>query len=187
MALERGPGLLQDDYSMIIMTSIWHFALAVPDLEEAMEQVGEAFKVSWRPIHRVETVLRDEHGREHRVECVLTFSEGGPPSIEMWQAVPGTPLATPGDTWLHHIGYWVDDLTAESDRLEGLGWPCFMNAHSVAVHRGPGGLMLEPCDVNRDRPFLRDLYPPGSAHRGLPDNDAPKHYRIGADYRQPVE
>ena len=172
---------------MIIMTSIWHFALAVPDLEEAMDQVGEAFKVSWRPIHRAETVLRDEHGQEHQVECVFTFSEGGPPSIEMWQAVPGTPLATPGDTWLHHIGYWVDDLPEESERLDGLGWPCFMNAHSVAVHRGPGGLMLEPCDVNRDRPFLRDLYPPGSALHGPPDNNDPKHYRIGADYHQPVD
>jgi hypothetical protein len=47
--------------------------------------------------------------------------------------------------------------------------------------------MLEPCDINRDRPFLRDLYPPGSQHHGPPDNNDPKHYRIGSDYHQPVE
>jgi hypothetical protein len=93
--------------------------------------------------------------------------------------VPGSPLDAPGDTVLHHIGYWVEDLAAESERLEGQGWPCFMSAHSVAIHRGPGGIMLEPCDVYRDRPFLRDLYPPGSPLHGEPRNDDRKVYRLG--------
>ncbi|MCY4665512.1 MAG: VOC family protein, partial [Acidimicrobiaceae bacterium] len=121
------------------MTSIWHFALAVPDLEEAMEQVGRAFQVTWRPIHRAETVLHDENGNDHQVECVFTFSEGGPPSIEMWQAVPGTPLATPGDTWLHHIGYWADDLPAAAVRTGGAGLPGFMNAPTATAPRAPRG------------------------------------------------
>jgi hypothetical protein len=172
---------------MIIMGTIWHFALAVPNIEQGMEEVGNAFDVTWRPVHRAETVLQDEHGVDHEVECLFTFSEGGPPSIEMWQSVPDTPLAPPGDTWLHHIGYWVNDLPKESERLEGHGFPCFMSAHSIAVHRGPGGLMLEPCDVNRDRPFLRDLFPEGTTHHGPPDNNDSKEYRIGRDYHKAAE
>jgi glyoxalase/bleomycin resistance protein/dioxygenase superfamily protein len=85
-----------------------------------------------------------------------------------------------GDSWLHHIGYWVEDLEAEGERLEEHGWPCFARAHSVKINRGPGGLGLEPCDINRDRPFLRDLFPPGSKHYGPPDNDDPKFYRLGS-------
>jgi hypothetical protein len=30
--------------------------------------------------------------------------------------------------------------------------------------------MLEPCDLGRDRPFLRDLFPAGSPRHGVPDN-----------------
>jgi hypothetical protein len=31
-------------------------------------------------------------------------------------------------------------------------------------------LMLEPCDLQRDRPFLRDLFPADSPFHGEPDN-----------------
>lgn len=161
------------------MGGIWHFAVAVPDLEKGMEEFSKAFEVEWRPVHEALAQLRDENGVEHEVVCKFTFSVGGPPAIEMWEAVPDSPLDAPGDTVLHHIGYWVDDLAAEGERLEGHGFPCFMSGHSVAVHRGPGGLMLEPCDVFRDRPFLRDLFPPGTPHHGVPDNDDLKKYRLG--------
>lgn len=161
------------------MANIWHIAVAVPDLEQGMKQIGDAFMVEWRPVHQAQARLRDEKGVEHEITCTFTFSVGGPAAIEMWESVPGTPLEPPGDTILHHIGYWVDDLIAEQERLDGHGWPCFMSGHSVAIHRGPGGLMLEPCDLNRDRPFLRDLFPPGTPHHGQPDNNDPKTYRLG--------
>jgi len=161
------------------MGSIWHIAFAVPDLEQGMKEFGAAFGLDWRPVHRADAVLTDERGRDHEVTCTFTFSVGSPFAIEMWQAVPGTPLAAPGDTVLHHVGYWVEDLAAEAARLERRGWPCFMTGHSVAVHRGPGGIMLEPCDVMRDRPFLRDLFPAGSRHHGAPRNDDKKEFRLG--------
>ena len=161
------------------MAGIWHIAFAVPDLEQGMKEFGTAFGLGWRPVHEALARLTDEHGVEHEVTCKFTFSEGSPFAIEMWEAVPDSPLAPPGDTVLHHVGYWVDDLKAEGERLEQHGWPCFMTAHSVAVHRGPGGILLEPCDVNRDRPFLRDLFPPGSQHHGEPRNDDKKHYQLG--------
>ena len=88
----------------------------------------------------------------------------------MWQAIPGTPLATPKTGILHHIGYWVDDLPKEVERLEAAGFGSFMRGPSLAIHRGPGGLMLEPCDLGRDRPFLRDLFPAGSPRHGIPDD-----------------
>ena len=77
---------------------------------------------------------------------------------------------TPETGILHHVGYWVEDLPKEVERLEAAGFGSFMSGPSLAVHRGPGGLLLEPCDLGRDRPFLRDLFPAGSPLHGVPDN-----------------
>jgi hypothetical protein len=150
------------------MGLIWHFAVAVPDIGAGMEEIGKAFGVSWRPVQVSQATLRDKAGVEHRMSVKWTFSEGGPPAIEMVEAIPGTPLDAPADSVLHHIGYWVDDLHTESVRLVESGWPLVASSDTVAIHLGPGGLMLEPCDVNRDRPTVRDLFPPGSPHFGPP-------------------
>src|SRR5258708_30028185 len=56
-------------------------------------------------------------------------------AFEMWQAIPGTPLAAPQHSILHHIGYWVDDLAAERERLASNGWPCFVSGRSIHASR----------------------------------------------------
>jgi hypothetical protein len=38
----------------------------------------------------------------------------------------------------------------------------------MVMHRGPGGLGVEPEDVHLDIPWLRDLYPSGSPFAGEP-------------------
>jgi hypothetical protein len=149
---------------------IWHIGMAVPELERGMVDVGRAFGLTWRPVHERATTVHDESGAAHEILCRFTFSTGSPFAIEMWQAIPGTPLATPESGILHHIGYWVQDLALEVERLEGDGFSCLMSGPSLAIHRGPGGLMLEPCDEQRDRPFLRDLFPADSPLFGVPDN-----------------
>jgi hypothetical protein len=70
---------------------------------------------------------------------------------------------------VHHIGYWVDDPDTESERLTKLGYPAFMSDTGLFVHRGPGNVGLEPCDLNRDRPTMRDLLPAESPFAGVPD------------------
>ncbi|GGL05320.1 hypothetical protein Sme01_63780 [Sphaerisporangium melleum] len=37
-----------------------------------------------------------EAAREHMMDVHVTFSLGDPFAVELWQAIPGTPLATPG-------------------------------------------------------------------------------------------
>src|SRR6478672_1171810 len=103
------------------MGSVWHVAFAVPDIKQGMSELTTAFGVEWRPLHRTEVTLEDEQGQRHDVSCTFTFSAGGPFAFEMWEAIPGTPLATPERSILHHIGYWVDDLDAESRRLASHG------------------------------------------------------------------
>jgi hypothetical protein len=152
------------------VTNFWHIGLAVPDLDDAMHAVGAAFDIAFRPVHERTTQIVDEGGKWHEITCRFTFSSTSPFAIEMWQAIPGTPLAVPDSGWLHHVGYWVPDLGKETERLEAAGFGSFMSGPSLAIHRGPGGLMLEPCDLQRDRPFLRDLFPADSPFYGQPDN-----------------
>jgi catechol 2,3-dioxygenase-like lactoylglutathione lyase family enzyme len=152
-----------------MMNKIWHLGLAVPDLDQGMAEIGELFDLTWRPVVTRSMTMKDEHGRSHDVDCHVTFSLGGPFAVEIWQAIPGTPLATPEAGWFHHVGYWVDDHAAEKQRLNDLGFPPFLSSDpTLLISRGPGNLMVEPCDLQRDQPYLRDLYPAGSRFAGEP-------------------
>src|SRR4029453_15163880 len=113
-----------------------------------------------RPVHRREVSLEDELGVAHDVVCTFTFSVGNPFAFEIWEAIPGTPRGSPEPPIPPHIAYWWDGLQAESQRLESHAWPCFVSGPSIAIHRGPGGPMLEPCDLAPDPPFPRALFPP---------------------------
>jgi len=151
------------------MGSIWHIGFAVPDLQESQEEFGEVFGLRWRPARVRRLTLADAAGRPYEVECHVIFSLGGPFAIEVWQAIPGTPLDVPEGGGVHHIGYWVDDLAAEAKRLGGLGYSGYATAGTTPLlNRGPAGTLIELCDLHSDRPSLRDLFPPGSEFAGEP-------------------
>lgn len=146
------------------MAKIWHIGIAVPDLPKAMAEVGALFDLTWRPVVVRSLTLTGGDGREYDVDVNVTFSRGGPFAVELWQSVPDTPLATPESGWFHHIGYWVDDFAKEGDRLGELGYaPVLTNGTNPLLNLGPGNIMVEPCDPHRDQPYLRDLYPAGTA------------------------
>jgi hypothetical protein len=100
--------------------SIWHIGIAVPDLENGQVELGEVFGLRWRPARVRKLTLADAAGRPYAVECHVAFSLGGPFAVEVWQAIPGTPLDMPEAGGAQHIGYWVDDLAAEAKRLRRL-------------------------------------------------------------------
>lgn len=160
------------------MGKVWHVGLAVPDLERGMAEIGELFGLTWRPVVTRSMTIKDAEHRERDVDVRVTFSLGGPFAVELWQAIPGTPLATPEAGWFHHLGYWVDDYAAEKHRLSELGHPPFLSSEpTLLISQGPGNLLVEPCDLRRDQPYLRDLYPADSAYFGppvLPDTE-PAH------------
>jgi catechol 2,3-dioxygenase-like lactoylglutathione lyase family enzyme len=154
-----------------------HIALAVPRLETGMDEVGAALGVSWRPVQELETTVRDGSGVVHPAPVWVTYSTGGPPAIELVQCIPGTPLDAPAGAPFHHVGVWVDDLAAESDRLAAAGWTFFAatGVGRQALMRGPSGLVVELCDVSADRPWLCDLLPADSPfHRSAPAAAKPR-------------
>ena len=155
------------------MGSIWHIGIAVPDLEKGKKELGEVFGLRWRPARVRKLTLADAAGRPCEVECHVVFSLGGPFAVEVWQAIPGTPLDVPPAGGVHHIGYWTGDIAAEARRLDALGYPGFATAGTVPLLRyGPAGTIVELCDLHSDRPSLRDLFPAESEFAGEPVLDS---------------
>jgi catechol 2,3-dioxygenase-like lactoylglutathione lyase family enzyme len=151
------------------MGSIWHIGIAVPDLEKGQKELGAVFGLRWRPARVRKLTLTDPAGRPYEVECHVVFSRGGPFAVEVWQAIPGTPLDMPQAGGVHHIGYWTGDLAAEANRLDALGYPRYATVGTTPLlNRGPAGTLIELCDLHSDRPSLRDLFPPESEFAGEP-------------------
>jgi catechol 2,3-dioxygenase-like lactoylglutathione lyase family enzyme len=166
------------------MESIWHIGIAVPDLEQGKQELGEVFGLRWRPDRVRKLTLADAAGRPYEVECHVTFSLGGPFAVEAWQAIPGTPLDMPDGGGVHHIGYWVDDLAAEAKRLDALGYPNYATAGTTPLLiRGPAGTLVELCDLHSDRPSLRDLFPPGSEFAGHTPPASQIHPELSQSFR----
>lgn len=155
------------------MSRLWHVGMAVPDLDRGKKEIGELFGLTWRPVVTRSMTITDADGREQAVDVQVTFSLGGPFAVELWQEIPGTPLATPEHGWFHHLGYWVPDHEAEKKRLGALGYPPLLSSEpALLLSRGPGNIVVEPCDLMRDQPYLRDLYPSDSPFFGEPHLEA---------------
>jgi catechol 2,3-dioxygenase-like lactoylglutathione lyase family enzyme len=152
---------------------IWHIGVAVDDLERGKQEFADVFGLSWRPIRVRVLTLTDVRGADYEVECQVTFSQGGPFAVELWEAIPATPLAAPPGGGVHHIGYWVEDMAQENARLSALGFaPYATVGHRPLLNAGPSGTVVELCDLHSDRPQLRDLFPAGSNYAGPPVLDS---------------
>jgi hypothetical protein len=147
--------------------------MGASDLRFCLLPAADQGRSRWRPPRPRRFSLADADGRSHDVEGHVAFPLGAPFAVEVWQAIPGTPLDIPESGGVHHIGYWVDDIAAEAKRLDALGYPGFATAGTAPLlNRGPAGTLVELCDLHSDRPSLRDLFPPGSEFVGEPVLDS---------------
>jgi hypothetical protein len=104
------------------MTGLFHTGIIVPDLEAAMSGLGEALGVRWVEPLESEGYIHVKPGKAFRRSRV-TFSVEGPHHIELIQQVDNTAWRAVRDGPLvHHLGFAVDDLAAESERLVKLGF-----------------------------------------------------------------
>jgi hypothetical protein len=132
---------------------LFHVGIRVTDLAAAMEEISASSGVSW-------TSLRDwpmdvwlpDRGYI-TMDIALTFSTAGPVRLELIQGSPGTPLDASEVPGTHHLGYWVDDPAAETERLLAQGWTLEMAAAApedgygrFTYVRSPSGLLVEPVE-----------------------------------------
>jgi catechol 2,3-dioxygenase-like lactoylglutathione lyase family enzyme len=138
------------------LTDFFHTGVVVDDMQRATAEMSKAFGFEWAEPTEILAPVRLHDGvvQAHRW---VTYSIGGAHAIELIQQADGEIyVPTDGSQRLHHLGFWVDDLTAESRRLESLGMPVRMMgpAHAdqpyFAFHDGMlGGLFIELLSVVR--------------------------------------
>jgi len=96
-----------------------HVGIVVLDLDAAIEamraQLGFAFTIVFDDVLPVHEQSVGDRGIHLRIAYTSQR-----PALELIEAVPGTPWS-PDLAGLHHLGFHVDDLGAESQRLAG---PC---------------------------------------------------------------
>jgi catechol 2,3-dioxygenase-like lactoylglutathione lyase family enzyme len=114
---------------------LYHTGFVVDDLEAAQERFGSLLGASW--LTGGGTVQIRTPDGSSVVETKYALSAEGPHHVELVQSVPGTLYLASGSASAHHLGYWVDDVTAASEALEKWGMPCAASVGIEGSRRGP--------------------------------------------------
>jgi hypothetical protein len=118
-----------------MITDRWdivHIAIAVPDLERAMEEYTRGMGVEWGPVFDVrlpDDVEADPAGftTDGLRATVQRAGTVAVAPLELVWAAPGSPAfelygCPDGQDYLHHVAYWVDDFDGESRHLSDQGF-----------------------------------------------------------------
>jgi hypothetical protein len=132
----------------------YHVGIVVPDVVAAQAQLAEQVGVTWGPImHLDETELRDGDGLDIVLPTTICYSIEAP-HLELIEEVPGSVWECNALSNLHHIGFWSDDLPADSSRLTSVGCPLQLAGRagdsapaSFAYHRNELGVRIEVIDA----------------------------------------
>lgn len=101
--------------------SYYHVGILVRDLDEAIARFSDTFRCSFaKPFDFAVDAFADPDPRPLTVHA--TFSQGGPPYVELIQGHPdeGFFRIDLGER-LHHIGVWAEDVEAKAAELEAEG------------------------------------------------------------------
>lgn len=101
---------------------LYHTGLIVDNLQEAMDSWSAALDLKWAPPKGATSPMLCPDGIRDR-EVTFTYSLQGPHFIELLEQVDPTPyLNLTGGRYVHHLGYYTDDLERSSRELEERGF-----------------------------------------------------------------
>lgn len=129
---------------------LFHIGTRVADISVAMDELTRATGVAWaRPQHMdLRVWVADEGYRQ--LELELTNTTTGPVHTELLQGTPGSVWDAADGAGLHHLGVWVDDVTATNESLVADGWVVELAAASpddgyggFTYIRSPSGVIVE--------------------------------------------
>ena len=140
-------------------SKLFHIGIRVPDIDQAMTEIGDAMEVTWASVQDREMSVWQPGVGQRAVRLALTYSVEGPVHLELLQGPPGSIWDGNDAPGAHHFGVWSDDVAGETRRLLDAGWTLELAAAApedgfgrFTYVRSPTGFLLEPVSVaNRPR------------------------------------
>ena len=117
---------------MIDFQAIFHIGVRVPDLEQAMAELGSSMGVTWAEARdNPAQVIWTPAGGSQEVHLKYVYSAEGPQHIELLEGPAGSFWDGRDQPGAHHVGIWADDVSGETDALVAAGWEL------IGAHRDP--------------------------------------------------
>jgi Glyoxalase/Bleomycin resistance protein/Dioxygenase superfamily len=98
----------------------FHTGVVVADLDKALAELSQLFGYEWCDEIHVEQPVQTPAG-DATVEFRFRYSRSTP-RLEVIEQRPGTLWVPAGESGIHHLGYWSDDVAADSAAMEGAGY-----------------------------------------------------------------
>jgi hypothetical protein len=111
----------------------FHVGIVVDDLQSALAELSAVFGYEWCDDVNVPTLVTLSTG-EQVVDMRFAYSKTTP-RLEVIQSTRGALWEPTTGSVIHHLGYWSDDVAADSDKLTQRGFAI------EAVGRRPDGAM----------------------------------------------
>ena len=101
-----------------------HVGIVTSDLDAAMASVGGMLGLMWEEPFDGSLAPPFTAGDGAPTPGLrrTTTSLGGPMRIELLEGQPGSVWHTTALAELHHVAYWVDDVTGTAERMIDDGW-----------------------------------------------------------------
>jgi hypothetical protein len=98
----------------------YHVGIVVDDLDASVAELADLFGYEWGQEFSGPAHVSLPSG-DTVVDLRFVYS-ASTPRLEMIQCIPGTLWMPAAGSGVHHIGYWSDDVPADSAALESRGY-----------------------------------------------------------------
>jgi len=118
---------------MIDFKEIFHIGIRVPNIETAMEEMGDSLNLTWAELveNPSQGLWTPDNGKQS-IPLKFVYSCEGDQHLELLEGQPGSFWDGNENPGVHHFGVWVDDVKTETERLLGLKWELLGSAKSPA-------------------------------------------------------
>jgi catechol 2,3-dioxygenase-like lactoylglutathione lyase family enzyme len=131
-------------------TRLYHHGVRVPDLDQAMAELGSELNLEWCEAQETEQTIWTPESGVHDVPLRFTYSRQGPVHLELLEGAPGSLWDGRISPGLHHLGLWCDDVRLATANALSKGWTVVMaqaepskNYGAFVYLRPPSGLIVE--------------------------------------------
>ena len=101
---------------MFNFQDIYHIGIRVPDLEEAMHEMGSSLDITWaEPVHtEAQSVWTPSEGQQ-KLPLKFVYSCEGPQHLELLEGPTNSVWDGSENSGVHHVGVWVDNVVNETE------------------------------------------------------------------------